>query len=213
VDHMGHFSRANRVVRPGFRAATTQRPSMVFSRAGRWMESVVPRIGRCCLAAAVVAWLASVPGLVRLRAQDASIAVVVNPSNTETGMTSAELCDTLLGDRQRWTNGKLIQVFVPPAGSDEWKVVVRAVCRTSESGFRRQVGSSRAFGHASRPPQVIKTAAEMKQRVAASERALGFVPASQLENSVKALSIDGKSPSDSDYPIRTPTLSNPAKDK
>jgi ABC-type phosphate transport system substrate-binding protein len=146
-----------------------------------------------------------------LYAQTNSVAVIVNPSNGESGMTSAELCDTLLGERQRWTNGKLIQVYVPPAGSAEWKLVVRTVCRTSETGFRRQVASSRAFGRASRPPQPIKTAAELRQRVAGSERAVGFVAASEVDNTVKTLSIDGKSPKDSDYPIQASAPSKPPK--
>src|SRR3954470_19187043 len=128
--------------------------------------SIVVGLARRGFVATTVAWLALSTWVARPLAQTSSIAVVVNSSNTEERMTSAELCDTLLGERQRWANGKLIQVFVPPAGSDEWKIVVRAVCRTSEAGFRRQVASSRAFGHASRPPQAVKTAAEMKQRVA-----------------------------------------------
>ena len=157
---------------------------------------------RRCLAATLVLWLAPGSGLGRPRAETVVIAVVVNPSNTEEGMTSAELCDTLLGERRRWTNGSLIQVFVPPAGSQEWTVVLRAVCRTSEAGFRRQVASSRAFGHASRPPQVVETASEMKRRVAASQRAIGFVTSSQLDSTVKTLSIDGRSPADAKYSIQ-----------
>ena len=161
-------------------------------------------IARRCLAAALVAWLALGSGIERPHAETIVIAVVVNPSNTEQKMTRAELCDTLLGDRQRWLDGSRIQVLVPPANSPEWTVVLRAVCRMSEAGFRRQVASSRAFGHASRPPQVVASAAEMKQRVAASQRAIGFVRTSQLDNTVKTLSIDGKSPTDPDYPIQAP---------
>ena len=79
-------------------------------------------------------------------------------------------------------------------------------------GFRRQVASSRAFGRASRPPQPIKTAAELKQRVAASERAIALVAASELDETLKPLSIDGKSPKEGDYPIQASTLSKPAKE-
>jgi ABC-type phosphate transport system substrate-binding protein len=173
------------------------------------VDSIVMLIGRRGLAAALAAWLTLGSGIGRPRAETVAIAVVVNPSNVEQGMTSAELCDTLLGERRRWANGSLIQVFVPPAGSQEWTVILRAVCRTSEAGFRRQVASSRAFGHASRPPQVVATASEMKQRVAASPRAIGFVTTSQLDRTVKTLSIDGLSPTDTNYPIQASTQAPP----
>jgi ABC-type phosphate transport system substrate-binding protein len=169
------------------------------------VDSIVMPIARRCLSAALVACLTLGLEIGRTRAETVVIAVVVHPSNSEQGMTSAELCDTLLGERRRWENGSLIQVLVPPAGSEEWTIVLRAVCRTSEAGFRRQVASSRAFGHASRPPQVVGTASEMKQRVAASERAIGFVTTSQLDNTVKALSIDGRAPTDAEYPIHAST--------
>jgi ABC-type phosphate transport system substrate-binding protein len=157
---------------------------------------------RRCLAVVAVAWVILGAGIERPRGQSEAIAVVVHPSNSEQRMTSAELCDILLGERQRWPNGSLIQVFVPPAGSQEWTLVLRAVCRMSESGFRRQVASSRFFGHASRPPQVVATASELKQRVAASQRAIGFVTTSRLDATVKTLSIDGRSPTDTDYSIQ-----------
>ena len=166
-------------------------------------------MARRCLAAALVGWLTLGSGIGRPRAQTVAVAVVVNLSNVEEGMTSAELCDTLLGERRRWANGSLIQVFVPPADSQEWTVVLRAVCRTSEAGFRRQVASSRAFGHASRPPQVVATASEMKQRVAASEWAIGFVTTSQLDSTVKTLPIDGRSPTDTEYSIQASTKTPP----
>jgi hypothetical protein len=166
------------------------------------VTSILSFIARRALTAASVASLTLGAGLERSHAQNAAIAVVVNPSNNEDRMTSAELCDTLLGERQRWPDGSLIQVFVPPAGSQEWNAVLRAVCRMSEAGFVRKVGSSRAFGHASRPPQAVATASEMKEKVAGSRRALGFVAASEVDKTVKPLSIDGKSPGDANYSIQ-----------
>lgn len=133
--------------------------------------------------------------------QVAAIAVVVHPANPHERMTRALLCDILLGERQRWPNGSLIDVAVPPAGSQEWRAVLRAACRMSEAGFSRQVASSRAFGRASRPPQVVATASEMKQRVATSHRAIGFVAVPELDSTVKALVIDGKRPTDAGYAI------------
>jgi hypothetical protein len=169
------------------------------------VDSIVFRIARRRLVAVLVVWLTLGPGIARAPAETIVIAVIINPSNAERQMARSELCDILRGDRQRWPDGGLIQVFVPPARSPEWSVVIRAVCHLSEEGFRRQVGSSRAFGRASRPPQVISSAAEMKQRIAVSERALGFVATSQLDSTVKTLSIDRKAPTDPDYPIKGQT--------
>ena len=162
-------------------------------------------IARRCLTAALMAALTFASEIGRPRAQSLTVAVVVNLSNSEQRMMSAELCDTLLGERRRWPDGSLIRVLVPPAGSEEWKIVVRQVCRTSEEGFRRQVAGSRAFGRANRLPQVVATASEMKQRVAASAQAIGFVTLPQLDNTVKTLSIDGRSPTDPEYLIQAST--------
>jgi hypothetical protein len=167
--------------------------------------------GRCLVAGAAV-WLALGPAAERPRAQSTPsvvVAVVVHPSNVEDRITSAELCDTLLGERRRWLDGRPIEVLVPPAGSSEWTVAIRAVCRTSEAGFKRQVASSRAFGRASRPPQIVETAADMKKRVAASPRALGFLTVTELDATVKALLIDGLPPTDAKYLIQGPAKPTP----
>lgn len=137
------------------------------------------------------------------RAQDAALAVVVHPSNAQEGMTRVELCDVLLGERQRWPNGSLIEVFVPPAGSREWRLVLRTVCRTNEASFRRQVAGRRAFGRASRPPQVLVTNEDVQGRVAMSPRAMGFVTVTSLDSTLKTLSIDGRPPSDPEYLIQS----------
>lgn len=137
------------------------------------------------------------------QAQAIATAVIVSPANSQERMTSAQLCDILIGDRRRWADRSLIEVYVPEAGSPEWKAVLRATCRTSEADFRRQVASSRAFGRASRPPQVVTAAIDMKRRVAESPRAIGFVTASELDATVRALAIDGKAPGDPDYPIQS----------
>lgn len=161
-------------------------------------------IKRCGgLAAFLLVWLAFALAPRVAHAQGDPVAVIVHPANTESGMTSARLCDTLLGERQRWSNGELIQVLVPARGSKEWEAVVRAACRTNEVGFSRRLGASRAFGRVSRAPQPIATSSEMTQRVAASPRALGFVVATAVESTVRVLPIDGKSPTDSEYPIQT----------
>jgi len=139
-----------------------------------------------------------------VHAQALVVAVVVHPANAETQLSSAELCDTLRGERTRWADSSLIQVLVPPSDSPEWAVVVRAVCHASVAGFRRQVATSRPFGRASRPPVVAATAAEMKTAVAASPRAIGFLAAPQVDGTLKALSIDGKAPTDPAYPLQKP---------
>lgn len=153
-------------------------------------------------AAAATLSLTLVLGSVGTRAQNAALAVVVHPSNALESMTRVELCDVLLGERQRWPDGKLIEVFVPPAGSLEWRLVLRAVCRTNEANFRRQVAGRRAFGRANRLPRTFATNEEIKGRVAASPRALGFVPAPSLDPTLKVLSIEGRPPSDPEYPIQ-----------
>jgi hypothetical protein len=162
---------------------------------------MVVRIVRRLLTAALAGCLVLGFAIDGARAQAVTIAVVVNPANLERGMSSAELCDILLGERQRWPNGRRIQALVPPAGSPEWTVVLRAVCRLSEAGFSRQVGSRRAFGRSVRPPQAVADASELRRRVAASVDAIGLVAAPQLDGTVKVLSIDGRLPTDAEYSI------------
>lgn len=138
----------------------------------------------------------------RAQGEGDAVAVVAHPSNVHERMTTSELCDVLLGERQRWPTGAPIDVILPPPGSRAWSAILRATCRTNEERFRRQVTARRAFGRASRPPVIIETDAEMVQRVAESERALGFVAAAALDGTVKVLLIDGRSAGDPAYPIR-----------
>lgn len=135
-------------------------------------------------------------------AQGTAIAVVVHPGNDQERMTTTDLCDILLGERQRWANGDPIDVFVPPTNSQAWSAVLRGACRTTAVSFRRQVAGRRAFGRATRPLRTMATDADIKQRVGALPRALGFIITASVDLTVKALLIDGKPPSDPAYPLR-----------
>ena len=50
--------------------------------------------------------------------------------------------------------------------------------------------------------QILKTAAEVKAFIAANEAAIGFIPAAELDDSVRAVSIDARSPADPEYELK-----------
>jgi len=136
------------------------------------------------------------------------VAVIVHKSNPVTAMTVAQLRTILLGAGAKWTSGNRIKVVLTPAGQPERTRALRVVCGMSETdfnmsfihGWRKPDGSFNSVG--AERPTVAGTGLNVRDSVASMPYAVGLINASQVDDSVKVVAIDGSRPGEPAYKIK-----------
>jgi ABC-type phosphate transport system substrate-binding protein len=73
----------------------------------------------------------------------------------------------------------------------------------SESEYNDYFVGQTFTGAVASAPKTFPNGATVKAFVAQTPGAIGYVRASDVDSSVKALKVDGKSPSDADYSLTT----------
>jgi ABC-type phosphate transport system substrate-binding protein len=138
------------------------------------------------------------------------VAVIVNKSNPIAVLTMAELRTILLGPRPKWTSGSSITVLMTQPGQPERAGTLKIVCGMSETdfnlhfirGWRNVDGSTNSDnGHW---PKVFSSGVELRQSVAGAPSAVGFIKASQVDDSVKVVAVDGNRPGQPAYKLKLP---------
>jgi hypothetical protein len=135
------------------------------------------------------------------------VAVIVNKSNPVSAFTMADLRKILLGPRPRWTSGYEITVLMTPPGQPERSGTLRIVCGMSETdfnlhfvrGLRKADGSINDNGYS---PKILSSGVQLRQSVASGPNAVGFIRASEVDSSVKVVSVDGSSPGEPAYKLK-----------
>jgi phosphate transport system substrate-binding protein len=157
----------------------------------------------------VVLVVAALLGLgAALQAAADDVAVIVNKSNPVDALTMADLRKILLGPRPTWAGGKAITVLMTQPGQPERSGALKIVCGMSETdfnlhfirGLHRPDGST--IGDNGYSPKVIGSGVQLRQSVASAAYAVGFIKASEVDDSVKVIAIDGSSPGQPAYKIR-----------
>jgi phosphate transport system substrate-binding protein len=135
------------------------------------------------------------------------VAVIVNKSNPVSAFTMADLRKILLGPRPRWASGYEIFVLMTQPGQPERSGTLKIVCGMSETdfnlhfvrGLRHSDGSVNDNGYS---PKVFNSGVQLRQSVASGPNAVGFINASEVDDSVKVVLIDGSSPGQPAYKLR-----------
>jgi phosphate transport system substrate-binding protein len=130
----------------------------------------------------------------------------VNPKNPTTNVTLRELREILLGDRQWWAcKQPHITLTAMPRGSAERDTLTRTIYKMDDAAFDKYFFFEVYRGLLPTSPTILDTAAEVKKFVSRTPGAVGYVRASEVDDSVKVLRIDGLFPEDDGYPLRLRT--------
>jgi ABC-type phosphate transport system substrate-binding protein len=136
------------------------------------------------------------------------VAVIVNKSNPVIALTIVQLRAILLGAGAKWTSGKRITVFMTRAGQPERSGILRIVCGMSETDFNmhfihgRRNPDGSVSNEAREHPTVFDSGPQVRQSVATAANAVGFIKASQVDDSVKIVAVDGSSPGEPAYKLK-----------
>ena len=130
------------------------------------------------------------------------IAVIVNPDVTVDSLTLAELRRILLGDREFWTSGSRVTLFLRAPIARERDAAVKDVCQMTEAQFRQHWVGKLFRADAVTGPKIVYSTQMAIEQVSRTPGALAFVEAPAAGKGVKVLKIDGKSPGQQGYRLR-----------
>jgi hypothetical protein len=133
---------------------------------------------------------------------DDTLAIIVNQSNTIDDLSMKELRTVFLGERSHWPNGRRITLVMMDPGLSERKAVLRDVCHMNETEFSRHFLQGLFTGEVFVTPKTLSTSVGVRKFVFNVPGAIGYLRASDVDGSVKAIRVNGHRPEEADYPLR-----------
>jgi len=131
-----------------------------------------------------------------------SIAIVVNRNNPVNNVSLSQLQEMFFGDRRWWSHSQPITLLAMGRGSAERETVLRGIYKMDEKAYEKYFYFEVFRGELANAPTTIKKAKDVKRHVSRTAGALGYIRASDVDESVKVLRIDGLLPDDDGYPLR-----------
>jgi ABC-type phosphate transport system substrate-binding protein len=133
------------------------------------------------------------------RAAGDAVAVIVNKSNPINALTMDQLKKILLAQESKWPSGSRIMVWLTSPGQRDRAGTLKMICGMSETDFTLHY--VHAFKGGGDPPSIVASSAQMRQSIAGVVNGVGFMLASQLDDSVKVIAIDGIMPGAPSYKL------------
>lgn len=141
------------------------------------------------------------------------MAIVVNPRNPTTNLTLGELRSHLFMKRGHWPNGEACEILLRPNDSLEMRVLLDVVYQKSEKQLAKYWIQEVFRGRIKDKPAVVATTAAVGTQVAANVGAMSVVPASEVPDGVRVLTIDDMAPDDAKYPLFALVRVEPEKEE
>jgi ABC-type phosphate transport system substrate-binding protein len=136
------------------------------------------------------------------RAAADDVAVIVSKSSSIDALTMSQLRKIVLGQEAKWPTGKKIVVLMTTPGLPERAGLLKMVCGMNETDFTLHFMHASFNGDSVDPPKAVGSGVQVRQLVASTPNAVGFIKASQVDDSVKVLAIDGSAPGQPAYKLK-----------
>lgn len=137
-----------------------------------------------------------------------ALAIIVNRSNPVENLSLAELRKIFMGQRSRWSSGHRVVVTMMESGNLERGAILREIYNMNENGFRDYFFRGTYTGDIPASPKILSSPIILRKFVFNTPGAIGYLRASDVDDSVKVVSIDGRLPDEPDYKLR---IEDPAK--
>jgi phosphate transport system substrate-binding protein len=157
---------------------------------------------RAALLSVALGLAVALPAAPAARQASPDIAVVVHPDVPVDNLTLADLRRILLGDREFWTSGSRVTLFIRAPIARERDAMVKDVCQMTEAQFRQHWIAKVFRADTATPPKIVYSTQMALEQVSRTPGALAFVEAPVAGKGVKVLKIDGRSPGQQGYKLR-----------
>lgn len=139
------------------------------------------------------------------------LAIVVNKLNPVEALSMAELRKVFLYEWSHWPNGRRVTVAMRDQGDSEREVVLAQIYRMRDADFNRYFMQAQFTGQIQTGPKTLNTASGVCRFVFNVPGAIGYVRASEVDNSVKVVRIDGHKPGEPGYRFKLHPEPGPRK--
>ena len=133
---------------------------------------------------------------------DESLAVVVGAKSGVDALSQAELVKVFKGTKTKGPDGVKFVIVMREPGSLEREGALKFIYAMTDQEYQKYFLQATFTGAVTSAPKQLSGAAAVKQFVASNPGAIGYLKASDLDESVKAVKIDGKAPGDADYKLK-----------
>lgn len=130
-----------------------------------------------------------------------SLAIVVGKTSSMDEVTFADLQRIFKAEKAKTPDGKKILLLMNAAGLER-ETALREIYKMTEAEYSRFFLQATFTGSVQAAPKALASSAAIKQFVAENPGAIGYVRSHDLDDSVKALKVDGKAPGDADYKLK-----------
>jgi hypothetical protein len=130
------------------------------------------------------------------------MAVIAHPDVPLSELTRAELRRILLGDREFWSPGLRVTLFIRAPIAVERDAAIRDVCQMTEAQFRQHWIAKVFRAETPSGPKIVYSPEMAIDQVSRTPGAISVVPVGQVTNRVKVLRIEGRSPGQAGYRIK-----------
>jgi ABC-type phosphate transport system substrate-binding protein len=133
------------------------------------------------------------------------LAIIVNHLNPTDDLAFSELRHIFLGEKSHWPNGRRITLVMMEPGQPERRAVLHDVYQMSENDFNNHFLQGLFTGEVFVSPKTLATPIGVRKFIFNVPGAIGYVRASDTDDTVKVIRIDGRLPDDKDYTLRIQT--------
>ena len=130
------------------------------------------------------------------------LAIIVNKSSTLTSLTSAELTKVFRAEKAKGPDGVKFVISMREAGSPERATALAGIYQMAEADYSKYFLQATFVGLVQSAPRQNSSPAAMRQFVASTPGGIGYVRASEVDDSVKVVQVDGHAPGDPSYPLK-----------
>jgi hypothetical protein len=134
--------------------------------------------------------------------RNSSIAVVVNPDTLVNDLSLEEVRKIFLGERQYWTSKLPVVLLVRSPMTRERDIVLRVIYQMDEVQFKRYWIAKIFRAESASAPKIVYSNDMANELAAAIPGAIAFMDARDVRPGVKVVRIDGRLPSNPDYPLK-----------
>ena len=130
------------------------------------------------------------------------LAIVINKASTLENVTSAELAKIFRAEKSKGPDGVRYVLAARETGSPERAAALAGIYQMSEDEYAKYFLQATFIGLVRAAPEQITSAAGLKAHIAKIPGTIGYLRASEVDDTVKVVKVDGKLPGEPDYKLK-----------
>ena len=130
------------------------------------------------------------------------LAIIVGKNSPLENVTSEELAKIFRAEKAKGPDGVRFVLTAREAGSAERGTALAQIYKLGEDEDSKYFLQATFTGQVQSAPRSLNGSGTAKQFVSVTPGAIGYLRASEADDSVKVLRVDGKSPGEAGYPLK-----------